>query len=544
MPVSETRRTTAWSQPQSAACPEFRSQRSPQASFHESRTNVATSPLAAGVGLFEETGEAGVAAGTSGSEVTAAIKFAGKQGRVAAGDLGRRMRRQLVDEGYGPTIYALAKKLAPACNSRELRRLDKLVGVAYQYDNAATSRPRNFVAFVDAARVRDPIAADVRVMTVHQAKGLEFDIVVLAELETRLIGQRDDLVVGRPTPTAPIDRVSRRCSGDVQQLMPESWQRLFRQVDDQDVAESLCVLYVAVTRAVHALHIVVEPSGKSEKSLHKTFGGVLRAALTDGNCLAPEQVAYETGDREWYKKPGVKHEPSAAEVAVKAESLVPLNVKLAAPAERRWRGLERVSPSSLEGGTHVRLSDQWSDTSADRTGALVRGTLIHAWFEQIEWLEDGLPSDDRLREVASSLPDLDLQSEDIARWLADFHAMVAKPHIGACLERNHYKDFSGHALKVETERPLAVCEGERLLVGNIDRLVTIYEGDQPIAADILDFKTDGIVPGDDKALANKVEFYGPQISAYRSAVCAVCRLEASQVSAKLLFVNAGSIERL
>jgi ATP-dependent exoDNAse (exonuclease V) beta subunit len=116
---------------------------------------------------------------------------------------------------------------------------------------------------------------------------------VLTDLEDKLVGQRDDLVVGRPSPTEPIDRVCRYCGQEVQQLLPASWRRLFREADDQDVAESLCVLYVAATRAIHALHIIVAPSAENEKSLHKTYGGLLRAALTDGNRLAPEQVAYQ-----------------------------------------------------------------------------------------------------------------------------------------------------------------------------------------------------------------------------------------------------------
>ena len=513
------------------------------------RYHVATSPLAEAA--CEETRhspDAGLLDRETG--LPAVTPFAGKRGDAAAGHLARRVRRRLLDDGYGPTLYSLARQLAPSCNRRELRRLEKLIGLAYQFDDAATSRPRDFVAFVDAAKVRDPVAADVRVMTVHQAKGLEFDMVVLADLEGRLIGQHGDLVIGRPSPTEPIDRVCRRCGRELQQLMSPTWQRLFREADDQEVTESLCVLYVATTRAVHALHMIVAPSADNERSLHKTFGGVLRAALTDGQKLEPEQFAYETGDRQWFTNPGVERERSEAEVATKAESLAPLEVKLAAPARRRWRGLERVSPSGLEGGTHVRLSDA---RGADRAAAMARGTLIHAWFEQIEWLDEGPPSDDRLREVAVALGDLALSQEDIGRLLAEFHDMLARPLVASVLRRDNYypqieaalaKSDRNVQLRVENERPIAVRDADRLLVGNIDRLITVFQNNKAIAADIIDFKTDSIPPEDAKALGAKSMFYQPQVHAYRKAVCGTMRIPEQNINARLIFVHTGKVVRI
>ena len=504
------------------------------------RFHVATSPLAASLDLFPSADQPDVTAGSTGNDMDAAIRFASRRGDAAAGQLARRIRRQLVDDGYGPTVYRLAGQLAPACNRRELRRAEKLIGLAYQYDAVATSRPRDFAAYVDSAKVRDPIVASVRVMTVHQAKGLEFDIVVLADLEGVLIGQRGDLVVGRPSPTEPIDRVCRGCNKGVQQLLPADWQRLFRATDDQDVAESLSVLYVAVTRAVHALHMIVAPSAGNEQQLHKTFGGLLRAALTDGRRLAAGEVAFEAGDREWFRDPGVERGLSVAEVAWQAESLAPLEVNLAAPAARRWRGLQRVSPSRLEGGTWVRLVAPRGDNDADRRRARDRGMVIHAWFQQIEWLDDYAPSDDRLREVAAR-SGLALRPNDVDHWLTDFHAMLARPNIAACLHRSAYQDFGGVRLSVETERPFAVRDGDRLLVGNIDRLVTVWDGNRPIAADILDFKTDAISAHDQHAFSEKVRFYSPQLETYCQAVRKMAGAELQQISGNVVLLEAGLV---
>ena len=94
---------------------------------------------------------------------------------------------------------------------------------AYRYEPAATGRADDFVRLVSQRRVEDPSSALVRVMTVHQAKGLQFDIVVLPELDNKLTGQSPKLVVGRPRPTAEIERVCRYTNQRVQRLLGKTF---------------------------------------------------------------------------------------------------------------------------------------------------------------------------------------------------------------------------------------------------------------------------------------------------------------------------------
>ena len=70
-----------------------------------------------------------------------------------------------------------------SCDRRDQSRLQQLVELAYEYQPASTLRTDDFVRLVEQRQVADPSSADVRVMTIHQAKGLEFDIVVLPELD-------------------------------------------------------------------------------------------------------------------------------------------------------------------------------------------------------------------------------------------------------------------------------------------------------------------------------------------------------------------------
>ncbi|MEO2047093.1 MAG: UvrD-helicase domain-containing protein [Pirellulales bacterium] len=486
-------------------------------------------------------------------------EMASSTGNSIAGCCGRAVRQQLMDIGYGKAINGWAKQLAPACNQRELRRLEKLIGLAYLYDTHANSRPDDFIRYIETQKVHDPMAADVRVMTIHQAKGLEFDIVVLTDLEANLVGQRDHLVVGRPSPTEPIEHVCRRCNAQIRELLPPAWQHRFQETDHQNVAESLCVLYVAVTRAVHVLHMIVDPSNANEKSLHKQLSGLLRAALTDGQRLEPEQIVFEHGQRQAIVGKEVDPEiPQTTKKEKKAEA-----ISLAPSSNHHRRGLERVSPSELEGtggGTTVRFTNTWSRRSQGksdqgRTAALQRGTLIHAWFEQINWLEEGLPDEASLRLVAEKAITGSLDECDWPTLIDEFHQMCAQPQIAACLRRDAYAqyattidNFSSQAenlgptenLVVENERPIAIRDGEHLLTGHIDRLVTCYQQGRPVAAEILDYKTDAI--SDRTQLLEKVEYYRPQLEAYRRAVCQTFQLAESQVAAKLLFVTSGEVE--
>ena len=204
---------------------------------------------------------------------------------------------------------------------------------------------------VKKTKVEDPTATQVRVMTVHQAKGLEFDIVVLPELDGRLKGKPPELAVGRPRPIDPVEMVCRMTNDSVRALLPEKFQKIFEIWPREAVGESLCLLYVAMTRSVHALHILVAPTtatkpGGKPPAFPKTFAGILRSALAEGRPFEPGKVAYEHGDRAWDRA------GRASRQAKRAAAAEPKPIQLRVSGKlRHW---DRRSPSELEGGTRVR----------------------------------------------------------------------------------------------------------------------------------------------------------------------------------------------
>jgi ATP-dependent exoDNAse (exonuclease V) beta subunit len=494
------------------------------------------------------------------SPLGAAIGLADHRDAASAAAVALRIRRRLLEEGYGRTLEAWAGVVAPACDPREAARLRQLVELGFGYDPLATARPGDFVSLVEQRRVESPSSAPVRVMTFHQSKGLQFDIVVLPELDYNLAGQPPQLVVGRPEPMAPLTCVCRYVAADQRTVLPKAVAELFDAHGRQRVEESLCVLYVAMTRAVHALEMIVGPARSNEKNLPGTAAGLLRAALAPDAAAAPAGTLFEHGDPQWHGGPAARE--VAPPPATPPARIAPPALVLAPSAEGRRRGREVVSPSQLEGGARFKLAGLLRlDTSA----ALDRGTLMHALFQQVRWLDDGPLDLSSLRQAVAGLAP---GGFDLDGLIAEFQSVLKWPAIADLLTQARYQsavvaagagrasggdvphaereEYRGRGLRLEVERewPFLVREGDRIVSGQIDRLVLWYDGDRPWAADVIDFKTDRLEPGDAAALAARVEHYRPQLEAYRRALRRLFRLPVERVSARLVFVEPGIVQAL
>ena len=466
------------------------------------------------------------------SPLGAVVGFPQYDDDQAARRLSSEVRRSLLQKGYGATIYHWVRELTPFCNKRELTRLLQLVSLAYRYENQASEQAGDFIDMVSATKVEDPSAADVRVMNIHQAKGLQFDIVVLPELDVQLSGLTPPVVVGRKNPTAPVESVFRYIPKNILPLLPDRFASMLEVYHQQIHNEGLCLLYVAMTRAVHALHLIIAPSAESEKTLPRTYAGLLRSALQEDNPHnPPNQIVYEHGDENWFARSSSRFADAGREMT----EVETIHVHPRPPAMHRTRRLERQAPSDLEGGPRVELRRRFRE---DSVLARTRGQLWHAWLEQVDWLdkgsEAGLPSDGALRQLAGQFlhPRLNLEQE-----IAAFRQALGQPAIRNALSRPQYEQAE---LELHHDYPIAYRDNDRLTHGIIDRLVLIKQNGQVTAADVIDFKTERVPRDDPRAVGLLGEYYEPQLAAYRAAIRQGFSLSQSSVGGRILFLDAGA----
>lgn len=458
--------------------------------------------------------------------------------------LARRIRARLLEEGYGVVLDEWARRLDPSCNRLESARLQQLVELGFRWDGERTPRPGDFVRLVEGQRVEDPSGAQIRVMTVHQSKGLQFDIVVLPHLYPSWSQgrNRDPVTPLRDEDSQRILRVFPAVDQGTRALFPEL-RKAHRQVRGFRIRDELSGLYVAMTRARYALHMVVPGDGEKGPGSAKNAAQLLRAALAPGVPADSEgRVLRREGDPGWFAGLKGKHFsgiPSAGDLSVHRPR-APEPVTLKTGAGHRKRNLARKSPSAMEGGGtldpafHLQL-----DISGD---ARRRGTVVHAWCEALEWIDPaaphlGLPEEATLASMARrEAPGL--QENLIRGWISDFQAWMKSPLIQRILDRRTYPPGS----TVERELPFLHRDSGEILQGYIDRLVLEKEEGRVTGAEVLDFKTDVLDASDPVAVAEKVAFYRPQIDAYREAVARRYGLDPSRVTGKLLFLRPGLVE--
>ncbi|MCP3905565.1 MAG: UvrD-helicase domain-containing protein [Planctomycetes bacterium] len=444
------------------------------------------------------------------------------------GDRGRRqgvarhLRRRLLDRGYAATLLDLAAGIMPACDERERQRVLQLIDLAERADDDPPLRPSAFVDRAVAKRVDDPSTSAVSVMNIHQSKGLQFDVVVLPDLEWSINDTRGQLVAlerGGDVPGAgPVRRVARWMSEAARAALPE----LADLYDDHAMRiqrEALCLLYVALTRAERGLFMLVNPpklTKKGDAPIPGTPAGLLREALSE-EAAAPNTVLYKCGDRAWLDTPvaPVTPEPAAASAQKLALATGAGDTAgaLAAPPSAR-------SATTLDDALRLR-DDRAADT----------GTAVHRMLEEIEWLEDGVPArDDLERLVRRTVPS---RGPDWAREVVD--ALLAALTSDAARGVLSREGRDPETVRVWREHPFARSVDGAPQQGVIDRLVVHHDaGGAPTRAQVIDFKTDDV---DAAQCAGHAETYRGQLETYRAVAARMTGLPEASVTMTLLFLR-------
>lgn len=437
-------------------------------------------------------------------------------------------RQRILEQGLGQVILTLVNDLSVYASPREARRLRQLVEAAYKYEAALRSSPRllDFVQLVENKRVEDPSGERVRVMTVHQAKGLEFDVVILAELDERLSKATPEVVLThRADPLSALDRIA-KAGTKVTRMLSAELTAMDQARQTEECLESLSLLYVAMTRAKYALYMVAKNASNTP-----TFAALLTAALSPSTGKESSGVLYECGEATWI------------DTVAKTSSSTPIVENLKPRALHGYaaiRGIKREIPSEREGFGKIDLKTVLMLGSAE---ARSRGVLFHRFFEELAFLDQAQPNIDEL--VNLKLSSQILHSQDHLREMArQFIEGLKAKEIGNLLISSRYKGTT----KIFNELPFAYLRGDVLVNGSIDRIVVTYQGDKPIAAELFDLKSDAPASQDldqiQKWLNSRVDYYKPQIELYREAVQRIFSLSGNDIRCTLIFIGVGGAYEL
>lgn len=357
-----------------------------------------------------------------------------------------------------------------------------------------------------------PLAGTLKLMTIHKAKGLEFDTVILPGLAQRGSRQQSDLLqwCERPRSGQQMDLLLgplHARGGDADPI-----QVYIRELEsEQQRQEQLRLLYVATTRAKRQLHLVGALALKEDKNEDKLPTPIKGSLLKELWPLV--QGDYE---QVWQ---GSRQQQALMTEEAQAEILPLLDVS--SHADIRSMGIRQLSadwqlPQSSAKLAWVRHEAPASEPEARPfawAGMRARhiGTVVHAWLERMA--ETGIKNWNAMR-IEEELP---LMRHRLGLLGIPQHQQAgALERVQLALNQVLADDkgrwiLSSHQSS-DCELALNAWLDGRLQTLIIDRTFVCDEGIRWI----VDYKTSALTPGGDldEFIQHECERYRSQLQSY------------------------------
>ena len=392
---------------------------------------------------------------------------------------------RLAQSGFAATIRQWMESFGLEAEPFLKERAAAFLLAAEEFDACRKSSDGipDFIRFVENRQIQENEATDVvRIMTIHQSKGLGFDMVIAGGLDKKGGGNEGTKLALGPSASEVKWGVLLPAKDFAEQ---DDVLRKQIKIDEADKKYGeICTAYVALTRAKKALYVVTTELGENTKS--KNFARHL------GLQFGSSSVQF--GNAKWFEADKTK---DADSISAPAAPIV-----FHAP----FHGTPKpVSPSSFKAESAVGLGI--AGLSLD---AAELGTEVHEALAGIEWMESSALQMDALSREA-----VDLVRGFLQKPIAQ--TVFTKPPNPADLWR---------------ERAFDVMLEGQWVSGVFDRVVLHRSNEgSSTAAIIYDFKTDH------GTAAEIEERYAGQMEVYRKAVCRLLRLSPDCVKSQILCVR-------
>jgi ATP-dependent helicase/nuclease subunit A len=379
--------------------------------------------------------------------------------------------------------------------------LDEFLNLALDYERRETPSLQGFIAWLrgaqtDVKRDMEIRRDEVRVMTVHGAKGLEAPIVVLADTTTvpSSPGQRQPRLIPLPgdgAADAPIRFAWAGIRASDTAVVSTARERLRREAED----EYRRLLYVAMTRAIDRL-IVCGADGERARP-EGCWWNLVHGALQG---LSMAETAEDGDGQVWrYRKVPV---PSGAALTHLGDA--PVTVEIPSWLQCKARGEAPapvpLSPSSAYDET-VLLRVTMAASRAEREKARARGVLMHRLLQSLPDIAQAERAAAARRHLARNARDFtsvecETMAEAVCRLLDD-------PRFAELF-------LPGSRAEVPVVGRLPGANGTIVVSGQVDRLVVTDD-----AVLLADYKTNRPAP---QSIEEVPPAYLEQLALYRAVL--------------------------